>query len=185
MGRGADVIILEDILKPEDALSETRRKAANEWYFSTLLSRLNSKEHGVIIIVMQRLHQEDLVGEVTDRGPWDVLSLPAMAIDDEEYLYENVFGETSFVRKAGEAFTLNAIRSKPIGRFAKRSASTTSKANTSKAHFPARAVSLRRMGSSFTNRGSSRVILSGRFKAGTLPARSVTQMITASVQPGN
>jgi hypothetical protein len=65
------VIILDDILKPEDALSETRRKAANEWYFSTLLSRLNSKEHGVIIIVMQRLHQEDLVGEVTDREPWD------------------------------------------------------------------------------------------------------------------
>ncbi|MGA2908979.1 MAG: phage terminase large subunit [Terracidiphilus sp.] len=102
-GRGADVIILDDILKPEDALSETRRKAANEWYFSTLLSRLNSKEHGVIIIVMQRLHQEDLVGEVTDREPWEVLSLPAIAIDDEEYLYENIFGEKSFERKAGEA----------------------------------------------------------------------------------
>ena len=78
-GRGADVIILDDILKPDDALSETRRKAANEWYFNTLLSRLNSKEHGVIIIVMQRLHQEDLVGEVTDREHWVVLSLPAIA----------------------------------------------------------------------------------------------------------
>lgn len=102
-GRGADVIILDDILKPEDALSETRRKAANEWYFSTLLSRLNSKEHGVIIIVMQRLHQEDLVGEVTDREPWDVLSLPALAIDDESHSYSDFFGEHSFVRKAGEA----------------------------------------------------------------------------------
>jgi predicted phage terminase large subunit-like protein len=102
-GRGADVIILDDILKPEDALSETRRKAANEWYFSTLLSRLNSKKHGVIIIVMQRLHQEDLVGEVTDREPWEVLSLPAIAIDDEEYRYANLFGEKSFARNAGEA----------------------------------------------------------------------------------
>src|ERR1700689_3996401 len=69
-GRGADVIILDDILKPDDALSETRRKAANDWYFNTLLSRLNSKEHGVILIVMQRLHEEDLVGEVTEREPW-------------------------------------------------------------------------------------------------------------------
>jgi predicted phage terminase large subunit-like protein len=102
-GRGAHIIILDDILKPEDALSEARRKAANEWYFSTLLSRLNSKEHGVIIIVMQRLHQEDLVEEVMDREPWEVLSLPAVAIDDENFRYANLFGEHAFTRKAGEA----------------------------------------------------------------------------------
>ncbi len=102
-GRGADVIILDDIMKPEEALSETRRRAANDWYFNTLLSRLNSKEHGVIIIVMQRLHQEDLVGEVLDRGQWEVLSLPAIAIDDEQYPYRNWFGEFTFERQAGEA----------------------------------------------------------------------------------
>ena len=67
-GRGADVIIVDDILKPDDALSEIRRRAANDWYFNTLLSRLNSKENGVIIIVMQRLHQGDLVGEVCCLG---------------------------------------------------------------------------------------------------------------------
>jgi predicted phage terminase large subunit-like protein len=102
-GRGGDVIILDDILKPDDALSETRRRAANDWYFNTLLSRLNSKEHGIIIIVMQRLHQEDLVGEVTDREPWEVLSLPAIALDDEFYPYESLLGDRSFARKAGEA----------------------------------------------------------------------------------
>ena len=48
-GRGADMLILDDILKPDDALSETRRRAANDWFFNTLLSRLNSKEDGVII----------------------------------------------------------------------------------------------------------------------------------------
>jgi predicted phage terminase large subunit-like protein len=102
-GRGADVIILDDILKPEDALSETRRRAANDWYFNTLLSRLNSKEHGVIIIVMQRLHQEDLVGEVTEREPWEVLSLPAIATEDECYPYGCLFGRHSFIRKTGDA----------------------------------------------------------------------------------
>lgn len=102
-GRGGDVIILDDILKPEDALSETRRKAANEWYLNTLLSRLNSKADGVIILVMQRLHQEDLVGEVLDREPWDVLSLPAIAEQDESYLIESPFGNRLYRRKAGEA----------------------------------------------------------------------------------
>ena len=102
-GRGADIIILDDILKPDDALSETRRRAANDWYFNTLLSRLNSKEHGIIILVMQRLHQEDLVGEVMDREPWEVLSLPAIALNDEHYSYQTIFGEQHFLRKAGEA----------------------------------------------------------------------------------
>jgi predicted phage terminase large subunit-like protein len=102
-GRGADVLILDDILKPDDALSETRRRAANDWYFNTLLSRLNSKENGVIIIVMQRLHQDDLVGEVVEREPWEMLSLPAIAIDDENIRYSDLFGEQIFRRKAGEA----------------------------------------------------------------------------------
>ncbi|MGD0521651.1 MAG: terminase family protein [Terracidiphilus sp.] len=102
-GCGADVIILDDILKPEDAFSETRRKAANDWYFNTLLSRLNSKEHGVIIIVMQRLHQEDLVGEVMEREPWEVLSLPAIAEQDENYFIECPMGNYHYVRKTGKA----------------------------------------------------------------------------------
>jgi hypothetical protein len=66
LGRGADVIILGDPLKPEEALSETRRNSVNDWYSNTLLSRLNNKETGVIIIVMQRLHQDDLVGHVME-----------------------------------------------------------------------------------------------------------------------
>lgn len=102
-GRGADIMILDDIVKPDDALSETRRRAANDWFFNTLLSRLNSKEDGVIIIVMQRLHEEDLVGEVMEREHWDVLSLPAIAEEDEHYPIEGALWSGAFVRRAGEA----------------------------------------------------------------------------------
>jgi|SRR5579862_319184 len=102
-GRGADIIILDDPLKPEDALSETRRKDANDWYFSTLSSRLNSKESGVIIIVMQRLHEDDLVGAVTERDRWEILSLPAIAEHDECIRYDGLLGPQIFTRKAGEA----------------------------------------------------------------------------------
>ncbi len=117
-GRGADIIILDDILKPDDALSETRRRAANDWYFNTLLSRLNSKENGIIVIVMQRLHEEDLVGEVIEREKWDVLSLPAIAQNDEYYPFEGPLQNGVFTRRAGDALhperdsaaTYNAIR---------------------------------------------------------------------------
>src|SRR5438270_5720466 len=60
-GRGADIILIDDPLKPYEALSEAQRQAANEWYDHTLYSRLNAKRHGAIII-MQRLHEDDLVG---------------------------------------------------------------------------------------------------------------------------
>jgi predicted phage terminase large subunit-like protein len=102
-GRGADLIILDDPLKPDDALSETRRNGVNEWYDNTLLSRLNSKENGVIILVMQRLHQDDLVGHVRDQQGWNVLSFPAIAEENEVHLIESPLGRRSFRRKAGEA----------------------------------------------------------------------------------
>jgi predicted phage terminase large subunit-like protein len=102
-GRGADLIILDDPLKPDDALSETRRNGVNEWYDNTLLSRLNSKETGVIVIVMQRLHQDDLVGHVRDQERWNVLSFPAIAEEDESHLIESPLGQRRFARKAGEA----------------------------------------------------------------------------------
>lgn len=63
-GRGADIIIIDDALKADEALSETRRGSVNEWYDNTLRSRLNSQETGAIIIVMQRLHADDLVAHV-------------------------------------------------------------------------------------------------------------------------
>jgi hypothetical protein len=62
--RGGDFIILDDPIKPDDALSESVRKSANDWFDNTLLSRLNDKAEGCIIIVTQRLHQDDLVGHV-------------------------------------------------------------------------------------------------------------------------
>ena len=81
-GRGADFVIIDDPLKPGDAMSESRRVAANEWFDGTLYSRLNDKTKGVIVIIMQRLHEDDLVGHVLRREGWDVLSFPAIAETD-------------------------------------------------------------------------------------------------------
>jgi predicted phage terminase large subunit-like protein len=100
--RGADYIILDDVMKPEDALSGTRRQGTNDWCRNTLLSRLNSKANGVIIIVMQRLHEDDLVGHVLEQEErWEILRLPAIAEEDENYPYECIFGDEIFSRDAG------------------------------------------------------------------------------------
>src|SRR5438067_650161 len=59
-GRGADTILIDDPLKPEEALSAAQRQFANEWYDRTLYSRQNDKQHGAIVVIMQRLHEDDL-----------------------------------------------------------------------------------------------------------------------------
>lgn len=102
-GRGADFIIIDDPLKPQDALSETERTKVNRWYDNTLLSRLDDKANGCIIIVMQRLHQDDLIGHVLEQEGWEVLSLPAIAEEDEEYPIESPLGNFRYTRRAGEA----------------------------------------------------------------------------------
>jgi hypothetical protein len=102
-GRGADLIILDDPLTPDDALSESRRTAVNEWYENTLLNRLNDKAKGCIIIIMQRLHQDDLVGHVLEQDRWEVLSFPAIAERDEIHIIADIYGTRQFRRRAREA----------------------------------------------------------------------------------
>lgn len=85
-GRGANLIIIDDPMKPEDAHSESGRKATQAWFDTTLTSRLDQKLEDTIVIVMQRLHDDDLVGHVIERNPtaWRVLRFPAIAEEREE-----------------------------------------------------------------------------------------------------
>jgi predicted phage terminase large subunit-like protein len=102
-GRGADFIIIDDPLKPDQALSETQRKAVNECFDHSLISRLNDKSTGCIILIMQRLHEDDLVGHVLKNHGWRILSFPAIAEQDECHLIQTPYGPREFRRKAGEA----------------------------------------------------------------------------------
>jgi len=101
-GRGADIIVIDDPLKADDALSESRRRSVNEWYDNTLRSRLNSQERGAIIIVMQRLHADDLVAHVQEHETWDVLSFPAIAEKDEVYDVRTPYGRRQIHRRTDE-----------------------------------------------------------------------------------
>jgi hypothetical protein len=97
-GRGADLILIDDPSKPEEALSEARRNATNEWFLNTLYSRLNDKCRGAIVIIMQRLHEDDLVGHVLGQEPWEVVSFPAIAEADEVHEMETIWGPQCFTR---------------------------------------------------------------------------------------
>lgn len=101
-GRGADLIVIDDPLKPEEALSDAQRRSANAWYDGTLYSRLNDKRNGAIVLIMQRLHEDDLVGHVLEQEGWEVLRFPAIAEADESHEIDTVLGRRRFSRRAGD-----------------------------------------------------------------------------------
>jgi len=102
-GRGADIILIDDPLRPDEALSDVQRKTANEWFSHTLYSRLNDKRSGGIVIIMQRLHEDDLVGHVLAQEPWEVVCFPAIAQADEAHEIETIWGPRCLRRRQGEA----------------------------------------------------------------------------------
>lgn len=84
-GLGGNLIIIDDPLKIDDAYSEAVRASVIEWYRSTLLTRLDDKSNDRIVVVMQRVHQQDLVGYLMEQGGFEVLNLPAIATEEASF----------------------------------------------------------------------------------------------------
>lgn len=68
-GAGASIIIVDDPISPKQAASQAERTQANDWYNTTLYSRLDNPKTGVRIIIMQRLHEDDLSGFLLRNNP--------------------------------------------------------------------------------------------------------------------
>lgn len=77
-------IIIDDPIKPDDANSATLRNKVNTKFETTIKNRVNSRKTPIIII-MQRLHVDDLCGKLLrDEGDeWEVLSLPCIRTNEK------------------------------------------------------------------------------------------------------
>jgi len=84
-GRGADIVIIDDPLGASYADDNDRRERINAWYDQNIFQRLNNKTSGVVIVVMQRLHIDDLTGHLLKQDGWEHLNLSAIAVEDEVY----------------------------------------------------------------------------------------------------
>ena len=103
-GRGGDIIIIDDPLKPDDAMSESKRSGVNQWFTNTLLSRLDNKRTGAIVVVMQRVHVDDLTGFLLNQSDdWEVLSLPAIATVEQEIPVSAI---ETYTRRIGDVLSL-------------------------------------------------------------------------------
>lgn len=98
IGEGGNVLIVDDPISSLQALHMTQRDAVNQWFDHTFVTRLDDKQRGVIVLVMQRLHTEDLSGYLLAKGGWEHLMLPAIA----PTAMRVACGNFSYSRKEGE-----------------------------------------------------------------------------------
>ena len=85
-GHGADLIIVDDPNRAKDIYSEAHRVRVNSYFDQELSSRLNDKLRGRIVVVMQRLHEDDLTGHLLARGGnWTHSAIQARAEELRSY----------------------------------------------------------------------------------------------------
>jgi predicted phage terminase large subunit-like protein len=97
-GRGADYLIVDDPIKPQDADSDVSRTKANDWFDKTAMSRQEQLGKSRIIILMQRVHAYDLSGMLLEKG-WPSLIIPAIATERRRYA---LGGGRHYNRRKGE-----------------------------------------------------------------------------------
>lgn len=113
-------IVVDDPLKPNDKDSLTMLEKVKEWYQTTLSNRVNHPDTPIIVI-MQRIHSEDLVGHILnnafeDLEEWEILKV---AVIDEEkkiskweeyYPYEKLMK----IKKANSSYYFSQFQQEPV-----------------------------------------------------------------------
>ena len=109
-GHGADIIIVDDPLDAKDAESRVEREKVNELFDSKIRSRLNNPATGIILIVAQRLHLQDLSGYLIARKTFNHLAVPLVASQDKRYIAGNfLWDRPTDDRLDPEGFTTQVV----------------------------------------------------------------------------
>lgn len=101
IGRGADLIVIDDPIAPARVHDTASRNAVKKWFDAEVIQRLNDKKTGAVIVVMQRLHVDDLSGHLLGgEQPWVHLNMPAIAMAGERW---ELSGGRVYLREKGQA----------------------------------------------------------------------------------
>jgi predicted phage terminase large subunit-like protein len=84
-GIGANLIIVDDLIKTQDIHSEVRRAEQKRYVDETLYSRFDNKKDAVFVVVQQRLHEDDVIQHLYEKGGWHLFSLPAIATEPQSF----------------------------------------------------------------------------------------------------
>jgi predicted phage terminase large subunit-like protein len=99
-GFGCRILVLDDLIKTADALSRSQREKLNDYFANTLYTRLDSKINGAIVLVQQRVHEDDLVGRLLKQGGYTHINFSAIA---KENVTIDIGDGRTYERKKGTA----------------------------------------------------------------------------------
>ena len=103
-------IIIDDPLKAGDATSEAKREGCNAWYSQVLYSRRNS-DRTPIMLIMQRLHEHDLVGFIQENEGelWEMIEIPVRPLEGGPCIWEETFSSATADKMAAlDPFSFSA-----------------------------------------------------------------------------
>jgi len=101
-------VIIDDIHKPDEALSDTIRGGVIEWYHNTMKTRLNDGENTPIIFIGQRVHEDDLAARLIDTKQWETVVLPALDMHENALYPEMHTREQLLQMKADNPYVFAA-----------------------------------------------------------------------------
>lgn len=76
-GEGGDIILGDDMLNIADAYSDAARERSIDYWKNTIRSRLNDQENGALVLIGQRVHENDVIGYALSTGSYEAVILPA------------------------------------------------------------------------------------------------------------
>jgi predicted phage terminase large subunit-like protein len=116
-GKFDGAIIIDDPIKPDDAESATVRGRINERYDSTIKNRVNHRLTPIIII-MQRLHPEDLCGYLLEKNeePWEVVNIPVIQDGKAIWDYKHTIEDLESMRRANSVVFERQYMQNPVPR---------------------------------------------------------------------
>ncbi len=88
-GHGGDIIIIDDPIDGQKIYSDAERNKVNSKFETVIQSRLNNASEGAIIVVMQRLHEDDLAGFLERKYKFETLIVPLIAPRDKAYVFDD------------------------------------------------------------------------------------------------
>lgn len=109
-GEGGDIILIDDPHNVVEADSDLVRQSTLDWWDESMSTRLNDPDTGAYVIIMQRVHHQDLAGHVIDKGGWTHLCLPARYEPDHPHVYEDDERDEDGELLWPERFSEDAIR---------------------------------------------------------------------------
>lgn len=133
-GEGGDILICDDPQSVLEAYSASARTLTLEWFGNVWSNRMNDPKRSVLLVVQQRIHEDDLSGHLLESGGWEHLKLPMQyegepnrtvlgwtdwRTDEAEWLLPDRFSEDErqdVIRRAGEIGYATQYQQRPVAR---------------------------------------------------------------------